>query len=182
MQALDLLLTRQSFNQLTEPAPEGDALQAILDAGVRAPDHGALTPWRFIVFSEAARNDLGEIYAEAAEQSGASDDKVEKAKNMPLRAPLVIAIIADVKPSDKIPRLEQVISAGCAVQAMQMAAFAQGFDGIWRTGEFAYHPYVKQQLKLKDEDEIVGYLYLGTAKQQAPTKQRPSAKDFTQVW
>ena len=46
--------------------------------------------------------------------------------------------------------------------AMQMAAQAQGFNGIWRTGWFAYDSHIKQKLELEEKDEIVGFLYLGT--------------------
>ncbi|NTS76009.1 NAD(P)H nitroreductase [Catenovulum sp. SM1970] len=182
MDALSLLLKRQSYNQLTEPAPEGICLENILQAGVTVPDHGGLTPWRFIVFRGQALDDLGEIYAEAREAQGADCEKISKARNMPLRAPLVIAIIADVKDSPKIPRLEQLVAAGCSAQAMQMAAFAQGYQGIWRTGDLAYDAHVKKQLKLKEADEIIGFLYLGTAKSEPPVKTRKPAAEFVEYW
>ncbi|WP_111979482.1 NAD(P)H nitroreductase [Algibacillus agarilyticus] len=182
MQALELLLQRNSFNQLMEPAPSTEQLDIILDAAVCVPDHGALKPWRFIVFQDQALCDLGEIFAEAAELQKAAPDLVEKAKLMPLRAPLVIAIIADIKESTKIPRQEQLLTAGCCVHAMQMAAVAQGFDGIWRSGALAYDAHVKQQFKLKAEDEIVGFLYLGTAKSAVPQKKRDKGSAFTQIW
>lgn len=182
MDAIELLTQRQSFNQLMEPAPEGVALDNILTAGARAPDHGALTPWRFIVFRDKALCELSEIFLEAAELKGEPEAKREKAQNAPLRAPLVIAVIADVKPSEKIPRIEQVVSAGCAVQAMQMAAVAQGFQGIWRTGGFAYDEHVKKALNMKEEDELVGYLYLGTAKCEPPIKPRKATAFFVEYW
>ncbi len=182
MQALDLLLNRSSFNQLGGPAPSDEALNNILKAGLRAPDHGNLSPFKFIVFKDEALNDLGEIFAEAAEQENAPAEKVEKAKNMPLRAPLVIAVIASVTQAHKIPEIEQIITAGCCVHGMQMAAVAQGYQGIWRTGEFAYHPHVKSQFKLKSADQIVGYLYIGTAKSQVPVKPNKNISDFVQYW
>ncbi|MCU4674629.1 NAD(P)H nitroreductase [Catenovulum sp. 2E275] len=182
MQALELLLNRSSFNQLTAPAPSQDALDNILKAGMRAPDHGSLTPFRFIVFQNEALNDLGEIFAEAAELDDAPCEKIEKAKNMPLRAPLIIAVIANVTEDHKIPVSEQIITAGCAVHAMQMAAVAQGFQGIWRTGDFAYHQHVRKQFKLKGEDQIVGYLYIGTPSKDVPIKPAKNLNEHVEYW
>ncbi|WP_116472762.1 NAD(P)H nitroreductase [Zobellella maritima] len=162
MDALELLLNRHSCPRLAEPAPAGKALDAIFDAGLRAPDHGALMPWEFIVFAGEQRDALGQILAQAAQRRGDAEDKVEKARLAPLRAPLVIAVAAKVKPSDKVPPLEQHLSAGCALMAMQMAAQAQGFNGMWRSGWFIFDQYVHQQLGLQGEDQLVGFLYLGT--------------------
>lgn len=162
MDALELLLNRHSCPRLAEPAPAGEALDAIFNAGLRAPDHGALTPWEFIVFGGEQRDALGQILARAAQARGEDEDKVEKARLAPLRAPLVIAVAARVKPSDKVPPLEQHLSAGCAVMAMQMAAQAQGFNGMWRSGWFIFDRQVHQELGLAEDDQLVGFLYLGT--------------------
>lgn len=163
MDALELLLHRHSNPRLVEPAPTGEQLEALFKAGLRAPDHGALMPWEFIVFSGEQRHRLGDIMADAASTKGEAADAIEKARQAPLRAPLIITVVAKVKEHDKIPRLEQELSAGCAVMGMQMAALAQGFNGIWRTGWFAFDRGVHQALGLNEADQIVGFLYLGTA-------------------
>ncbi len=162
MEALELLLNRHSNPRLVEPAPAGEQLETIFKAGLRAPDHAALTPWEFIVFGGEQREKLGDILAEAARARGDAEDSVEKARNAPLRAPMVITVVAKVKPHDKVPQLEQEISAGCALMAMQMAALALGFNGIWRTGWFAFDRGVHQAMGLDAQDQIVGFLYLGT--------------------
>ncbi len=162
MDALELLLNRHSNPRLVEPAPAGEQLETIFKAGLRAPDHAALTPWEFILFGGEQREKLGDILAEAARARGDAEDSVEKARNAPLRAPMVITVVAKVKPHDKVPQLEQEISAGCALMAMQMAALALGFNGIWRTGWFAFDRGVHQAMGLDAQDQIVGFLYLGT--------------------
>lgn len=162
MDALELLLNRHSNPRLVEPAPAGEQLHTIFKAGLRAPDHAALTPWEFIVFEGEQRHALGNILAEAAQAKGEAPDSIEKARNAPLRAPMIITVVAKVKPHDKVPRLEQEISAGCALMAMQMAALSLGFNGIWRTGWFAFDRSVHQAMGLGDADQIVGFLYLGT--------------------
>ncbi|PCE67761.1 NAD(P)H nitroreductase [Salinivibrio sp. YCSC6] len=173
MNALDLLLQRRSIPRLAEPAPSGQTLENILQAGLRAPDHGALTPWQFVVCEGEGLTRLSQILVEAAKADGADDTAIEKAKQAPFRAPMVIAVIARTRFHEKVPTIEQHISAGCATQAMQMAAVAQGFQGFWRTGSFAYHPVVRQALDVDGDDAIVGFLYLGTpdcAPANAPTR------------
>ena len=125
MDALDLLLNRRSIAKLSAPAPEGQVLENIIRAGLRAPDHAALTPWRFVIAQGEGLNKLSDILVKAAEADNSDEAVVEKVKNAPFRAPMVITVIAKVTEHDKVPALEQYLSAGCAAQAMQMAAVAQ---------------------------------------------------------
>ncbi|MFD2177287.1 NAD(P)H nitroreductase [Veronia pacifica] len=168
MDALTLLTHRRSVPRLSSPAPSGDVLDAILDAGLRAPDHGALTPWQFVVAEGQGLDTLSEILKKAAEESNEPQEMVDKAAKAPYRAPMVITVIARTRHHDKVPLVEQYISAGCAAQAMQMAAVAQGFQGFWRTGSWAYHPSVREALGVEGDDAIVGFLYLGSAENSQP--------------
>ncbi|CAM2901866.1 MULTISPECIES: NAD(P)H nitroreductase [Vibrio] len=162
MDALDLLLNRRSIAKLSEPAPEGQVLENIIRAGLRAPDHAGLTPWRFVISQGEGLNKLSHILVSAAKVENSEDAVLDKLKNAPFRAPMVITVIAKVTQHEKVPPLEQYLSAGCAVQAMQMAAVAQGFQGFWRSGKWMFHPAVHDAFGLTGEDEIVGFLYLGT--------------------
>lgn len=162
MDALDLLLNRRSIAKLSEPAPEGKALENIIRAGLRAPDHAGLTPWRFVISQGEGLHKLSKILVQAAQADQSEASVVEKVKNAPFRAPMVITVIAKVTPHDKVPAFEQHLSAGCAVQAMQMAAVAQGYQAFWRSGKWMFHPNVHQAFNLSGEDQIVGFLYLGT--------------------
>ncbi|WP_319784011.1 NAD(P)H nitroreductase [Oceanisphaera sp. IT1-181] len=162
MDALQLLLNRHSNPRLNAPAPAGEQLENIFKAGLRAPDHAGLTPWEFIVFEGEQRALLGEILAAATQAKGEDADTIDNARQAPLRAPMVITVVAKVKPHDKVPALEQHLSAGCALMAMQMAAQATGFNGVWRTGWFAFDRGVHTALGLSEQDQIVGFLYLGT--------------------
>ncbi|MGL5598139.1 MAG: nitroreductase family protein, partial [Aeromonas sp.] len=86
MDALTLLLNRHSCGRLTEPAPSGEVLENILKAGLRAPDHGTLTPWQFILCEGEGRERLGQLLAEAARVRGEDDDSIKKCREAPLRA------------------------------------------------------------------------------------------------
>ncbi|PJG58367.1 NAD(P)H nitroreductase [Aeromonas cavernicola] len=167
MDALTLLLNRHSCGRLTEPAPRGEVLDAIFKAGLRAPDHGTLTPWQFIVFEGEGRERLGALLAEAAGARGEDEESIKKCREAPLRAPLVIAVATRYQDHPKVPKLEQELSAGCAVMAMQMAAQAQGFNGIWRSGWFIFDEQINKGLGLAVQDQLVGFLYLGTPMQEA---------------
>jgi nitroreductase len=172
MDALELLLNRRSVAKLNAPAPDGKVLENIIQAGLRAPDHGSLTPWRFVIAQGKGLNKLSDILAQAVAANGDAA-LLEKMKNAPFRAPLVITVIAKVTAHEKVPAFEQHLSAGCAVQAMQMAAIAQGFQGVWRSGEVMFSPVVHQALGLTGDDQVVGFLYLGTAATEpmkAPTR------------
>lgn len=162
MDALTLLLERHSCGQLQEPAPQGAALETILQAGLAVPDHGALHPWHFILCQEDGLRRLGELLADSARRQGAEPAAIEKMQQAPLRAPLVMVVVARAIHHPKVPVLEQQLSAGCAVMAMQMAAQAQGFGGIWRSGSSMYELGLHQALGLAAGEQIVGFLYLGT--------------------
>lgn len=180
MNALDLLLNRSSQPRLQAPAPEGEVLENIMQAALRAPDHRCLTPWRFIVCTGKGLNRLGEIFQQAAIMSDADEAVVTRAAQLPLRAPMVIVAIADYKEDDKVPRVEQIASTACAVNAMQMAAVAQGLQGVWRTGSYAKDENVKEALNCKKEDEILGFLYVGSSSvKPLPKPTRDSTQFFT---
>jgi nitroreductase len=159
---LHLLLTRSSCGLLQAPAPTGNELEHILQAGLRAPDHGHLQPFRFLLAEGEGLNRLGGLLAESAKQDGDNEEVIERAKQMPLRAPMVITVVAKVTSHNKVPDFEQHLAAGCAVMAMQMAAQAQGFGGIWRSGPLMYSRALHELLGLAAQDQIVGFLYVGT--------------------
>ncbi|KRS22552.1 nitroreductase [Alishewanella sp. WH16-1] len=181
MDALTLLTSRYSSPRLTEPAPSAEAMALIKRAAVQVPDHGALRPWRFVVVQgREALVRLGDIFAEAAieEDPTISLELQERARQLPLRAPMVIVCIAKITDHPKVPAAEQVQSTACAVMAMQQMAFALGYGGIWRTGAYTQYDYVKQAFELAADDEIVGFLYLGTPNGEAPNRTPLDADNF----
>ncbi|MEH2921224.1 NAD(P)H nitroreductase [Samsonia erythrinae] len=177
MDALGLLLNRRSASRLTAPAPTGEALNNIIHAGMRAPDHGTLQPWRFFIIENEGMARFSALLTRAAQQEGLDEAGIEKARQAPYRAPLIIAVVAHCTDNPKVPRWEQLVSAGCAVQAMQMAALAQGFNGIWRSGVWTHNTLVREAFHCREQDEIVGFLYLGTPQLKAATTVTPPDTD-----
>jgi len=185
MDALDALHGRNSVASLCEPGPDADQLHNIFKAGLRASDHRRLQPWRFIVVQGHARQALGQLMVEVSleQQPDLSCEQQEKIRAMPLRAPLIVVVVAAVKPEarHKVPVVEQLLSAGAAAQLMTVAAHAQGIGTIWRTGDLAYNSSFKAGLGLASKDEIVGLLYMGTPKSVKPLRQ-VSVADFVVHW
>jgi nitroreductase len=180
MDALTALHTRTATPRLVEPAPEGAALEAILKAGLRAPDHGMLRPWRFLLVSGDARQKLGELFVEAIQPEGI--ERRKKLLESPLRAPLLIVGVATVKDVDGIPAVEQVGSMAAALQNMSVAIHALGFGSVWRTGAVAYDTRVKHALGLNASDAIVGYLYVGTPTFRDRPVPEVAIADYVQNW
>ena len=187
MDALELLHERRSTpaDALTVPAPSGADLDAILRAGVAAPDHDGLQPWRFILIRGAARERLGEVFADATRQRVPQVDEATLARQRgkPLRAPLVIAVAACVEPdNDRVPPIEQILSAGAALHQMQLAANALGYGSIWLTGPNAHDGMVAEALGLDFDDRLVGFLYLGTASDTRRAPARPEPRACVTEW
>ncbi len=185
MDGLETLTTRASAMALTGPAPGDADLDRILAAAARAPDHGKLRPWKFILVRGAARNRLGEIMADAltARDADAPRQMVEAERGKPLRAPLVVVVASTADPEHpKIPEIEQVLSAGCAAHSIILAAHALGYGAMWKTGAAAYDGAVKSALGLAPQHHIVAFLYLGTRSGPAAEIRRPHHSQFVEEW
>ncbi|MGH3140271.1 MAG: nitroreductase family protein [Gaiellales bacterium] len=164
MDALEALSTRTSPAALTEPAPDSATMERLLHAAMRAPDHGRLRPWRFIIIDGDARQAFGAILAEAlrAREPSTAESVLDRERAKPLRAPRIVVVAAELRERRGVPEIEQVIAAGAAAQNLLVAAHASGYGGFWRTGQAAYDDTVKHALGLASKDAIVGFIYLGT--------------------
>ena len=184
---LNALETRTSTPavQLVEPAPNKEQLEKILQAGLTAPDHAAMRPWRFITIQGDARHKLGEVFAQATlkREPDTPAEKIARTKQKPLRSPLIVVIVATITPDHlKTPEVEQILSAGAAATLIQLAATANGFGSIWLSGPNTYHPDVKAALGVAEKDQIVGFIYMGTPSKPAVAKSRPALTDHLSEW
>jgi nitroreductase len=181
---LSLLTQHQSFaaSELTSPAPTAEELGQILQAAMSAPDHGNLQPFRFLIIDGDARLELSAVFEEAATARGLDAAGIAKQKNKPLRAPLIIVVIATLSANPKIPEIEQLLSAGCAAQHIQLACHQAGFGSIWLTGDNAYDLSVHAALGLDLNERIIGFVYVGTPPPNAPPRPRMDATSITTHW
>ncbi len=182
--ALEVLHNRVSCGILTAPAPSGRVLENIMRSALRAADHRLHRPWRFLVIQGNGLQRLGEIMVQSLVDDGENLDQATRdmmiAKAQ--RAPMIIVAIANCTEDPKVPEVEQIISAGCTVQNMLNAAFAQDVGAMWRTGAMAYHNGVRKALGLASHEHIVGFLYLGAIKTALKPAPELDPADFFSSW
>jgi nitroreductase len=184
MQAIDALLRRQSGRALTEPAPDDAALELILESASRAPDHGRLRPFRFVVIRAPGRERFGELLAQYLERArpGCTPESLERERRKALRAPLIIVVAAAIVSGGKIPAVEQLLSAAAAAHSIQLASAALGFNAVWKTGGAAYDDQVKTALGLAVSDAIVGFIYVGTDAEPLTVTASPDRQALVRHW
>lgn len=184
MDALDLLLNRESALKLEAPGPSDAELDRMFASAVRAPDHGKLRPWRFVVIPTGRREAFGALMAESLQRRmpDASADMLQRERAKAMRAPVIVVVAAHVAKPHRIPEIEQIAAASAAAQTIMLAAPAMGYGAMWKTGEPAYDPSVRAALGLAPEDEVIGFLYIGTNTGGPSTAPRPAPSDYVSVW
>lgn len=173
---LSLLQTRRSGKprDLAAPGPSPDQLDQIVAIAARTPDHGKLSPWRFVIVPTEARPVLAQKLVEIlrAENPDATARDEEAAAQFATQAPaLVVVLSAPVQPH-KISVWEQELSAGAACMNLLHAAHAMGFAGGWLTGWPAYSDAVRDLFGQAGQ-RIAGFVFLGTPSR--PLEERPRA-------
>ena len=180
--AIDLLKSRRSIKprEMTAPGPSPAELETILTIGARVPDHGKLTPWRFIVFEGDGRARAGEMIAKvfAAKNPNAQAAEIELEKRRLTDAPLVIGVVSSAKPHPKVPAWEQELSAGASAMNIVTAATALGYGACWLTGWFAFDREVLDGLGLKPDEKLAGFVHVGTPSKPAEDRPRPALSDI----
>jgi len=175
--ALQLLKTRRSVKpmELTGPAPSDLEIDTLLAIASRVPDHGKLTPWRFIVFAGDARFAAGESIAAAfrANRADATPEQIDFEAKRLARAPLVIAVVSRAGPHAKIPEWEQQLSAGASAMSLVLAAHAMGFAASWITEWYAYDRRVLDALGLAANERMAGFVHIGRPAKPPEERERP---------
>ena len=181
-QTLDFLLSRRSGSAkaMKGPGPGAAELDRILAAGVRVPDHGKLTPWRFIVFEGEGRRRMGDILGTvAAGERDVSPQRVAQERERFMRAPVVVGVVSRVREQIPIPIWEQQLSAGAVCMSIVIAAHAAGYVANWITEWCAYHPAVLDRIGLKPTERIAGFIYMGQPADPLEDRPRPDIHTIT---
>ena len=164
MDALDNILNRVSARNLIEPYPTQDEMDKVFRGALRAPDHAWLRPSTFIQVTGKGIDRLSEIFEEYAKTvPDIKDEIITKYKNAPYRAPMIVISVNSVKDHPKVPEIEQKLSTAASAQNILLSLNALGYSAIWRTGKLAFNPFIASKLNLEANQEILGYIYIGTA-------------------
>ena len=187
MNYLDFLEGRRSqpSRLLGEPGPTPEQLDRLLTAAIRVPDHGKLTPWRLLLIRGAQRARLGAALSEihARVDPGVPPAVVQKDLERFNFAPLIVAVIARVETDHpKVPVQEQVLSAGYVAYNLLLGAQALGFGAQILTGWAAYGRDVAHLLGLGENERVVAFVHIGTARETAPERLRPQLSDVVSEW
>ncbi|UGS26649.1 nitroreductase family protein [Microbacterium resistens] len=153
MSARDAALARQSWSKVTDDAPSPAALAEFVAAAGRVADHSSLRPWRLIALRGDDRHALGAAIARA---QGADEPSTK-----PLRAPLLVAVVASYRASEKVPRWEQEAVASGVAHLLSLLLDEAGWGVIWRTGGYTRSPEVAAVHGLGADEALLGWLYVG---------------------
>ncbi len=181
---IDFLLNRASWPKLSGPAPSKDELDTIFKAALRAPDHAGLKPARFLVISGSRQNALGELFEDSLikRNPDATSAQRDRARMAPHRAPMIVVVVAGIVLHPKVPAMEQRLSSACSAYAILLSAEAFGYAGIWRTGDVARDPFVADGLNLKENEEIIGFIYLGTPEGERKSFSEINTAEHVAMW
>ncbi len=147
------MLARRSWSKVTDVAPTHDELVELVAAAGRVADHSALRPWRLIELRGDDRDRLGRAIHKAEHKKGRS--------TKPLRAPLLIAVVAQVRKSGKVPDWEQEAVASGVAHMLSLALDERGWGVFWRTGHYTRSKAVAKAHGLAKNERLLGWLYVG---------------------
>lgn len=177
------LNTRRSFpyKTLTTPAPTRDQLTPLLATAARVPDHGKLEPWRFIVLTEAALPRLATLAQKRGAALEIDPDKITKAAAAFANAPLIVAVVACPLPSDKVPEIEQLYSAGAVCLSLLNIALASGWGANWLSGWPSHdRAFLAEGLNLAPHESIAAFMHIGTPSCTPSDRPRPDTRTITE--
>lgn len=180
--ALEFLRTRRSrpAKTLTTPVPARDQLMELLTIAARSPDHGKLEPWRFVVLEKAALARLAAAVESYGAAKGKDAETIQKMRDQFGNADLAVAVVSSPKPSEKIPGIEQVLSAGAVCLSLLNACLAAGWGANWLSG-WASHDgtFTEAELGLASHETIAGLIHIGTERMAPPERPRPDVAAIT---
>jgi nitroreductase len=184
--ALSLLRTRRSAKprELGEPGPDEAQLRQIIEIAGRTPDHGKLTPWRFVHVASDGRDAFADLLERAYREANAEPGRleIEAVHRFARQAPeLLVALFSPVAGA-KIPVWEQELSCGAACMNLLHAAHALGFSAGLVTGWAAYSDPVRRGLGGGEQERIAGFIFIGTPAGEPEERMRPAVDDILTEW
>ena len=162
-----------------------EQVKGLLQLANWAPTHGRTEPWRFIVYSGDKVKEFcyqhAELYRALTPKAKFEEGSYDKQLHYgDLASHLIIALMQRGN-SPKIPALEEIAATAAAVQNILLGATAAGITSFWSTSGMTHHPAMKHFLKLRKEDVIMGFVYLGYSDGQLEGK-RQTSMDEKVVW
>jgi nitroreductase len=184
---LDAIYNRRSIGKVTDEMPPRELIEQMLGAATTAPNHYHTEPWRFFVLTGDARLGLGDALVEARleveeDPSNVPQAVLDKTREKPLRAPVVIGVAVRPQSGEKIWPVEEVCATAAAIQNMLLAGSSLGLATMWRTGAPCYSEPVKQFFGLDEDDTLLGMIYVGYPAAEPNQRVRKPVEQVTVWW
>ena len=147
-------------------------------AATAAPDHGEITPWRFILIPSTSRQRLGEVFRAALleRDSSATVQQQLDAEDKARRAPCLLLAVIDLAPRGRaIPAAERLISLGCAIQNMLLLGRAMGYGSGLSSGQALGSSVLRRAFALSEHEEASCFVSFGTVAKTKAARIRPTA-------
>ena len=192
MSIFETIISRRSIGKMTTQRPARQEIERLLEMATHAPNHHKVEPWKFIVLAGDVRAELGKVMAESLAQrlvesplSPLPGEKQEallnKERTKLLRSPVVIVVVAEPPRQANVLAIENIEATAAATQNMLLAAEEMGLACMWRTGDAAYDPRIKEWLQLDPGDHIVAFVYVGFPA-IPKTERRPTPFEEKTTW
>jgi nitroreductase len=154
----DAVLRRRSYPRVTADAPSTEELLPLLEAAATVADHASLHPWRVLELRGDARERLGQAFVD---ESGLAGVDAERLAAKPLRASLLLAVVAVRRPSFKVHDWEQDAAAAGVAHLLTLLLDDAGWGVMWRSGGHTRSDAVRRMHGLAENEELLGWLYVG---------------------
>jgi len=182
---LSLLETRRSGKprDMTGPGPGREDLDRILTIAARTPDHGALTPWRFLVIADDQRDAFASALHDALliQNPDANPAQIQKEHDFAHYPGQLVVLLSSLTADHKIPIWEQELSVGAAGMNLLLAAHALGYVGGWVTGWRTYSDEVEAAL-CQPGERIAGFIFIGHPSRELEERPRPALDQVMRDW
>lgn len=184
MDAIENILNRNSNKKLQSPHPNKDEMKLVYKAALRAPDHAWLRPSEFIEVTGKGLDKLSKIFTDYIEGTNqdSNDLVLQKYKNAPYRAPMIIVLVTNVKEHPKVPAIEQMLSTAAAAQNILLALNALNYGAIWRTGVLSLNDQIGKYFNFNKNQNILGYLYVGSCSGEPKKIPNLNIDEFVTKW
>lgn len=179
---LSFLSSRRSSTAatLSSPGPSNEQLETLLTIAARVPDHRKLVPFRFLIIENDAARQAGEWACRIAQEREPTLPEAlqQLEKQRFLRAPMTVAVIFNPTEGHKTPVKEQLLTSGIAAYNLVLAANAMGFGAQWITEWLADDRAFADYLGLQANEQITGFVHIGTCTQAALERPRPELAEI----
>ena len=162
---------------LIEPGPSPTQVHVLLTLAARSPDHGKLSPWRFVVLGRQTRKEIAERLAVLAMEKGLPGKATAVLAKL-TAAPVTVLVVSTAGPASK-PEWEQELSAGAVCMNLEHAANALGFSSSWITDWYSYDDDALALFGIRPGEKVAGFIHIGSLAEPPLERERPDIAALT---